>query len=79
MWNLVLPSIRSVEHLLAALAEVLGDAVEELRVADLVLHLAGQGQLPAQGGRAKDPLALGQDAHQLAVGVHLDELEHGAR
>jgi hypothetical protein len=27
--------------------------------------------------RAHDPFALGQDAHQLAVGVHLDEPEHG--
>ena len=45
-------------------------------MADLVLDLAGQGQLPAQGRRAHDPVALGEHAHELRVGVHLDELEH---
>ena len=44
-------------------------------MADLVLHLRGQRQLPLQRRRAQDPLALGQDAHQLRVGVHLDELD----
>ena len=46
-------------------------------MADLVLDLAGQGELSLQGRRAQDPLALGQHAHQLGVGVHLDELEDG--
>ena len=64
-----------VEHRLARLAEVLGDAVEQLGVADLVLDLGRQGELPAERRRAHEPLALGQDAHQLAVGVHLDEAQ----
>ena len=65
-----------VEHRLTRLAEVLGDPVQQLGVTDLVLDLGGQGQLAAQGGGAEDPLALGEHAHQLAVGVHLHELEH---
>ena len=38
-----------VEHRLARLAEVLGHAVEQLGVPDLVLDLGGQGELAAQG------------------------------
>ena len=75
--ELGLPGEQVVEHRLARLAEVLGDAVEQLGVPDLVLDLRGQGQLPAQGRRPHQPLALGQDAHQLAVGVHLDEAQDG--
>jgi ABC-type uncharacterized transport system YnjBCD ATPase subunit len=63
------------EALLARLAEILDDAVDQLRVADLVLHLRRQRELPLQRRRAEDPLALGQDAHQLRVAVHLDELD----
>ena len=74
MWNFDLPRDQVVEALLARLAEVLDDAVDQLRVADLVLHLRGQGELPLQRRRAQDPLALGQHAHQLRVAVHLDEL-----
>ena len=44
-------------------------------MADLVLHLRGQRELSLEGRRAEDPLALGQDAHQLRVAVHLDELD----
>ena len=44
-------------------------------MADLVLDLGGQGELPAERRRAHEPLALGEDAHELAVGVHLDEPE----
>jgi hypothetical protein len=64
-----------VEARLARLPEVLDDPVDELRVADLVLHLRGQRELPLEGRRAEDPLPLGQDAHQLGVAVHLDELD----
>jgi hypothetical protein len=64
-----------VETPLARLTEVLDDAVDELRVPDLVLHLRGQGELSLQGRCAQDPLALGQHAHQLGVAVHLDELD----
>ena len=64
-----------VETLLARLAEVLDDAVDQLRVADLVLHLRRQRELPLQRRRAQDPLALGEHAHQLRVAVHLDELD----
>ena len=64
-----------VEHRLARLAEVLGDAVQELGVPDLVLDLGGQGELPAQGRRPHDPVPLGEHAHQLGVGVHLDEAQ----
>ena len=42
----------------------------------LVLDLRGQRELPAEGRRPHDPFAFGEDAHQLAVGVHLDEAEH---
>jgi hypothetical protein len=63
------------QRFLARLAEILDDAVDQLRMSDLVLHLRGQRQLPLQRGRAQDPLALGEDAHQLAVPVHLDELD----
>src|SRR5436190_859446 len=63
-----------VEALLARLAEVLDHAVDQLRVADLVLNLRRQREFPLQGGRAQDPLALWEDAHQLRVAVHLDEL-----
>jgi hypothetical protein len=44
-------------------------------VPDLVLDLCRQRELPLQGGRAQDPFALGEDAHQLRVAVHLDELD----
>ena len=44
-------------------------------MADLVLDLRGERELPAQRRRPHDPLALGEDAHQLAVGVHLDEAQ----
>jgi hypothetical protein len=63
------------EALRARLAEVLDDAVEELRVPRLVLHLRRQRELALEGRSAQDPLALGQDAHELRVGVHLDELD----
>ena len=62
------------EAALARLAEVLDDAVDELRVPDLVLHLRRQRELALERRRAEDPLALGQDAHELGVAVHLDEL-----
>ena len=45
-------------------------------MADLVLDLGRQGQLAPERRRAEDPLALRQDAHQLRVGVHLDEAQH---
>jgi hypothetical protein len=63
-----------VEALLAWLAQVLDDAVDQLCMANLVLDLGGEGELPLQGGRAQDPLALGEHAHELRVAVHLDEL-----
>jgi hypothetical protein len=63
------------ETLLSWLAEILDDAIDELRMADLVLDLRGQGELALQGRRAQDPLSLGEDAHQLRVAVHLDELD----
>jgi hypothetical protein len=44
-------------------------------VADLVLDLGRQGELSTERRRPHEPLAFGQDAHQLAVGVHLDEAE----
>ena len=63
------------EALLPRLAEILDHAVDQLRVAGLVLHLCRERQLALQGGRAQDPLALGEDSHQLGVPVHLDELD----
>ena len=75
MWNFDFPEIRSARHCCARLAQVLDHAVDQLRVADLVLHLRGQRELALERRRAEDPLALGQDAHQLRVPVHLDELD----
>src|SRR5947209_8773018 len=63
------------EAALARLPEVLDDAVDELRVPDLVLHLRRQRELALERRRAEDPLALGEDAHELGVRVHLDELD----
>jgi hypothetical protein len=73
--ELRLPGDQVVEALLARLPEVLDDAVDQLRVPDLVLHLRGQRELPLQRRRAQDPFAFGEDAHQLRVAVHLDELD----
>ena len=75
MWNFALPVDEVGEALLARLAEILDDAVDELRVADLVLHLRRQRELALERRGAEDPLALGQDAHELGVAVHLDELD----
>ena len=68
------PGDQIVEAGVARLAEILDDAVQELRVPDLVLDLRGEGELSLERGRAQDPVALGEDAHQLGVRVHLDEL-----
>ncbi len=66
-----------VEHRLARLAQVLRDPVQQLGVADFVLDLRGERQLAAQSRSSHQPLALGQDAHELGVGVHLDESQDG--
>ncbi len=66
-----------VEHRLARLPEILRDPVEQLGVADFVLDLGGERQLAAKGRSTHQPLALGQDAHELRVGVHLDEAQDG--
>ena len=75
MWNFALPRDEVLEAALARLAQVLDDAVDELRVADLVLHLRRQGELALERRGTEDPLALGQHAHELGVAVHLDELD----
>ena len=67
--------MRSSRQALARLAEVLDDAVDELRVADLVLDLRRERELALQRRRAEDPVALGEHAHELRVRVHLDELD----
>jgi hypothetical protein len=72
------PGDEVVEAGVPRLAEVLHDAVDQLGVADLVLDLRRQGELPLQCRCPQDPVALGQDAHQLRVGVHLDELDEAA-
>ena len=46
-----------------------------LRVPYLVLHLRRQRELALERRGTEDPLALGQDAHELGVAVHLDELD----
>ena len=69
------PRHEVVEAGVSRLSQIGDDAVDELRVPDLVLDLRGQRQLPLQRRRAEDPVALGQDAHQLRVRVHLDELD----
>ena len=73
--ELRLPGDEVVETGAARLSEVLDHAVDELRVADLVLDLRREGELPLQRGRAEDPVALGEHAHELGVAVHLDELD----
>ena len=67
-----------VEARVARLAEVLDDAVEQLRVAHLVLDLRGEGELSLERRRPEDPVALREDAHQLRVRVHLDELRQAS-
>src|SRR5918995_6317141 len=42
----------------------------------LVLDLGRQGHLPLEGRRLWQALSFGERAHDLGVGVHLDELEH---
>ena len=64
-----------VEHLVTGLPQVLGDAVEDLAVPDLVLDLRRQGQLAFEGRGPRDPGPLGERAHDFGVRVHLDELE----
>ncbi len=65
-----------IEHRLARLAQVLRHAIEQLRMPDLVLDLGGQGQLAAERRGTHQPLSLREHAHQLGVGVHLDEPQH---
>ena len=57
------------------LAEILDDAIDQLRVPDLVLDLRGERELSLQRRRAEDPVALGEHPHELGVPVHLDELD----
>jgi hypothetical protein len=51
------------QHRLTRLAEVLGDPVQQLGVADLVLDLGRQRQLSLERRGPQDPLPLGQHAH----------------
>ena len=46
-------------------------------MADLVLGLGQDGHFVAQPRGAWNPVAFGEAAHQLGVGVHLDEGEDG--
>ena len=64
-----------VETLLARLSEVLHDPVDQLRVPDFVLDLGRERELALERRSAEDPLPLGQNAHELRVPVHLDELD----
>jgi hypothetical protein len=73
--ELRLPGDEVVEARAARFPEIRDDAVDELRVPDLVLDLRGQRQFPLQRGRAEDPVPLREHPHQLGVPVHLDELE----
>src|SRR5262249_19066069 len=63
------------EALLPWLAEVLDDAVDELCMPDLVLHLRRQRELALERRGTEDPLALGQDAHEPGLAVNLDDLD----
>src|SRR5579864_57723 len=60
-------------HLLPRPADRLGDAVQQHAVTDLVLDLRGERHLAGERRRARNPLPLGQRAHDLGVGVHLDQ------
>ena len=73
-----LPSEQIFKHLPAGLApHVGGDHVQQVAVADLVLGLGQDGHFVAQPRGAWNPVAFGEAAHQLGVGVQLDEGEHG--
>src|SRR5690606_10124305 len=63
------------EDLLARLPQVLHQPVEQLGMPRLVLDLRGHGELALERRRAQDPVALRQRAHDLGVGVHLDEAD----
>ncbi len=62
-----LARVQRLDHLLAARAERLRRAIEIEAVAGLVLHLGEQDRLAPQRRRARDPIALGQHADDLAV------------
>ena len=54
-----------------------GHHVQEVTMADLVLGFGQHSHLVPEAGSLWNPVPLGQPAHQLAVGVHLDEGEDG--
>ena len=67
--------MQRLDHLLAGRAERLGGRIEIKAVPRLVLHLGEQDRLAAQRRRARDPVALGQHADDLAMRV-LRHLPH---
>ena len=67
--------VQCIEHLVAAGAQGFGSAVEVQTMAAFVLHFGNQNGFAFQAGGAADPVALGQHAHDFAVGV-LADLPH---
>ena len=67
--------MQPLQHLVAAGAQRLGGGVKVEAVAALVLHLGDQDGLALEARRARDPVALGQHADDLAVRV-LADLAH---
>ena len=69
------PAVQRVQHLVSGRAQGLGGGVEVQAMAGLVLHLGQQNRLTFQGRRAADPVALGQHADDLGMGM-LADLAH---
>ena len=64
--------MQQLDQLVPADAQCFSSAVKVKAVARLVLHLGQQDRLAFQGGRAGDPVALGQLADNLGMGVLAD-------
>ncbi len=77
--ELRLAGVQIVQHLVAGLdAQVGGNHVEEMGVADLVLRLCQRSEFPFHAGGPRNEVTFGQSTHQLRVGMHLDEAENVA-
>jgi hypothetical protein len=62
-----------VDHFVPRSPQGLGHAVQEHPVAHFVLDLGGEGHLAGERWRPGNPFPLRQRAHDLGVGMHVDE------
>ena len=75
--ELRVPVHEIVDHLGSGLdAEIGGDHVEQMRVADLILRFGQEGELAVKAGCPRYPVPLTQATEEFGVGMHLDEPEH---